>query len=241
MPGTYRCPAETGFYYLNSRYYDPATRRFISPDSIDVLTATANQPNYDTNLYAYCDNNPVMRVDRGGEFWDTLFDVVSLVTSVVDVVQNPSDPTAWAGLAADVVCLATPGLTGGGAVVKAVTKADDVVDVVKTVNKVDDVVDTAKAAKNLHRPYIRKSTRQAVEAAAPKLSDGRYIDPNMHTPINGKYDLGHVAGHEFNWEKNEAMKKGWSQKQFNDYMNDPSFYQIEDPHWNRSHKFEMRR
>lgn len=25
----------------------------------------------DKNLYAYCDNNPVMRVDYGGEFWET--------------------------------------------------------------------------------------------------------------------------------------------------------------------------
>ena len=36
-----------------------------------------------------------------------------------------------------------------------------------------------------------------------------------------------------------AMEKGWTQKQFNDYMNNPDFYRIEDPHWNRSHKFEM--
>ena len=32
-----------------------------------------------------------------------------------------------------------------------------------------------------------------------------------------------------------------TQKQFNDYMNNPLFYQIEDPLLNRSHKFEMRR
>ena len=96
----------------------------------------------DKNLYAYCDNNPVMRVDNGGEFWDTVFDVVSLCFSVVDVIKNPDDPWAWAGLAADVVSLAVPFATGGGTVVKAVSKADDVVDLVKTADRVTDTADT---------------------------------------------------------------------------------------------------
>ena len=59
---------ETGFYYLNSRYYDPVTGRFINPDNIAVLSLTPDALT-DKNLYAYCDNNPVMRADRGGEFW----------------------------------------------------------------------------------------------------------------------------------------------------------------------------
>ena len=45
--------------------------------------------------------------------------------------------------------------------------------------------------------------------------------------------------HEFWREKENAMAKGWSQKVFNDYMNNPSFYQIESPAINRSHKFEL--
>ena len=46
-----------------------------------------------------------MRRDDGGEFWDTVFDVVSLAFSVADVIANPSDPWAWVGLAGDVVDL----------------------------------------------------------------------------------------------------------------------------------------
>ena len=65
---------ETGLYYLQSRYYDPAVGRFINPDKCDVITATPTQLT-DKNLYAYCDNNPVMRVDGDGEFWDTVFNV----------------------------------------------------------------------------------------------------------------------------------------------------------------------
>ncbi len=59
---------ETGFYYLQSRYYDPVKGRFISPDAVDVLTATPMGLT-DKNLFAYCDNNPVVRADSGGDFW----------------------------------------------------------------------------------------------------------------------------------------------------------------------------
>ncbi|MBQ2253423.1 MAG: hypothetical protein II328_05495, partial [Clostridia bacterium] len=63
------------------------------------------------NMYAYCGNNPVNRIDSGGVFWDIVFDVVSLVASVVEVFNNPSDPWAWGGLAGDLVDL-VPIVTG---------------------------------------------------------------------------------------------------------------------------------
>ena len=53
-------------YYLNTRYYDAYIGRFISPDDISYLGANGDLNAY--NLYAYCDNNPVMRVDQDGEF-----------------------------------------------------------------------------------------------------------------------------------------------------------------------------
>ena len=56
---------ETGFYYLQSRYYDPTTGRFISPD---VLVSTG-QGIIGHNMYAYCGNNPVNRADDEGQFW----------------------------------------------------------------------------------------------------------------------------------------------------------------------------
>ena len=78
---------ETGLYYVSSRYYDPEIGRFISPDTTDVLTATPMGLT-DKNLYAYCDNNPVVRVDHGGEFWNVVIGAaiggaISLVSSIV--------------------------------------------------------------------------------------------------------------------------------------------------------------
>ena len=65
----YYYDSETSLYYLNSRYYDPAMRRFINADSFDTLIATPKQLT-DKNLFAYCDNNPIVRIDEGGEFWN---------------------------------------------------------------------------------------------------------------------------------------------------------------------------
>ena len=59
---------ETGLYYVSSRYYDPEVGRFISADDVDVLEVQDDL--YDKNLYAYCDNNPINRVDEEGDVWE---------------------------------------------------------------------------------------------------------------------------------------------------------------------------
>ena len=62
---------ETGFYYLQSRYYDPANRRFINAD---ILSSTG-QGIVGANMFAYCLNNPVNRIDAEGaiSLWVILF------------------------------------------------------------------------------------------------------------------------------------------------------------------------
>lgn len=51
-----------GLYFLKSRYYDPETCRFISPDIISILDEKNLSIN-GLNLYMYCGDNPVMYVD----------------------------------------------------------------------------------------------------------------------------------------------------------------------------------
>ena len=67
---------ETGLYYLQSRYYNPVIKRFISADTTAVLTADLMSI-YNKDLYSYCDNNPVVRVDTEGEFWNTIIGAVA--------------------------------------------------------------------------------------------------------------------------------------------------------------------
>ena len=56
----YYYDTETGLYYLQSRYYNPEWGRFLNADA--VLYGSV----FGFNQYAYCDNNPVIKVDFGG-------------------------------------------------------------------------------------------------------------------------------------------------------------------------------
>lgn len=60
---------ETGFYYLQSRYYDPNVCRFLSAD---VMFSTG-QGVLGHNMYAYCRNNAPTRIDIGGTEDETVY------------------------------------------------------------------------------------------------------------------------------------------------------------------------
>ena len=154
---------ETGLYCLGSRYYDPEVGRFVNADDTDVIFAKP-QELYHKNLYVYCDNNPVVRRDIQGYFWETLFDIVSLGTSVVEVCVNPGDPWNWAGLIGDAIDL-IPFVTGAGEATRAVKTANKVADKTTAVIKIQKAVDftpeSAKIVKSLDRSkgYTRSSLR----------------------------------------------------------------------------------
>ena len=61
---SYYYDADLGLYYLNSRYYDSNTCRFISPDKY----ISTGQGLIGYNMYAYCNNNPIMGYDPTGEW-----------------------------------------------------------------------------------------------------------------------------------------------------------------------------
>lgn len=57
---------ESGFYYLQSRYYDPATGRFLNADDTAYIGASGTILGY--SLFAYCENNPVSYMDSTGNW-----------------------------------------------------------------------------------------------------------------------------------------------------------------------------
>ena len=79
---------ETGFYYLQSRYYDPAIGRFINADNV---ISYAGHSLLGCNVFAYCFNNPVNMSDDSAH-WPkfspkTISSAISaLVEAVVFVV-----------------------------------------------------------------------------------------------------------------------------------------------------------
>ncbi len=56
---------DIGLYFLNARYYNPAWRRFISPDDSSYLDPESVNG---LNLYCYCNNDPVNYADPSGRF-----------------------------------------------------------------------------------------------------------------------------------------------------------------------------
>ena len=81
----YYYDAETGFYYLQSRYYDFANCRFINADTFATTDANGF---LSANMFAYCENNPVSNSDSEGEF------PIQVVAAAVSGVVNLA--TSWA-------------------------------------------------------------------------------------------------------------------------------------------------
>ena len=63
----YYYDTDSGFYYLQSRYYDPQIGRFINADSY----VSTGQGLLGCNMFAYCSNNPITKSDSTGDFWLT--------------------------------------------------------------------------------------------------------------------------------------------------------------------------
>ena len=210
----YYFDAESGMYYLQSRYYDPEIRRFISADDYGLLSASNTV--YDKNLYAYGDGNPIIRLDASGRIWETIFDIVSLGDSIWQTVMEPADPWNWIGLVGDTIDL-IPVVTGVGEAVRAVKtidRIDTAADTVSTVRKGwkvgDDITTVTKAGKSpawstvksrywKNEAYYRPDQYWAVDlprmraGRAPLVlsKSGKYYPMELHHTIPRRNGGGH--------------------------------------------------
>lgn len=82
----YYYDTDTGWYYLQSRYYDPEIGRFINADLPEY---TAEFSLDDNNLFAYCGNNPLLRDDKDGKFGNVV--IGALVGAAVNAVSTAID------------------------------------------------------------------------------------------------------------------------------------------------------
>lgn len=88
----YYYDAETGFYYLQSRYYDPAICRFINADTFATTDANGF---LSANMFAYCENNPIGNSDPDGYFAAALTGGGYLSGILVAGGANFWNPAGW--------------------------------------------------------------------------------------------------------------------------------------------------
>lgn len=142
----------TGLMYFGARHYDPRQSQWLSPDP--VLTrymggapAFGVYAPFNLSLYSYAGNNPTGYRDMAGEWVESAWDVFSLGTGVVSLVDNVrqgnwgSAAVDAGGVLLDSAALILPAVpAGAGVALKAARAADKVNDL----RKVEKQTDAAK-------------------------------------------------------------------------------------------------
>lgn len=81
---------ETGYYYLQSRYYDANICRFINAD-VPEITKVSKEVENGVNIFAYCNNDSVNNSDPTGLIkWDNVFGNISILTAVLSAIGTLS-------------------------------------------------------------------------------------------------------------------------------------------------------
>ena len=81
----------TGLYYLQSRYYNPEWGRFLNADDTSILLSSVGSP-LGANMYAYCNNNPINKIDYNGlSGTDVVKNVVPGLVSIIIISTVFSD------------------------------------------------------------------------------------------------------------------------------------------------------
>ena len=166
----YYYDSETGFYYLQSRYYDPENHRFINAD---VYTSTDSSDAIACNMFAYCQNNPVMLGDENGEVWSKL--VCMLVGAAVGALTSALATLTTGGSGRDVLKSAVVGAFAGGVIgFTGSMKAGKYVGraVGSAISAVDAYVTARKAGTNVAGSCLAAGVAFSATYAAASISAG---------------------------------------------------------------------
>lgn len=155
---------ETGFYYLQSRYYDPAIGRFINADSY----ASTGAGVIGCNMFAYCNNNPVIYIDVMGDIPQWLGNTLSGIGVAVGTVMFAGAIVASAGAVAALagIAAATVGATTATVAVVATvtTYATYAIAGSAAVLGANDAVEAFTGGTNLIRDKLLKGNQSTYDA-----------------------------------------------------------------------------
>ena len=155
---------ETSLYYLQSRYYDPFTGRFLNAD---VYADTQSGTPLSTNMFAYCENNPIISADYNGKELISLavFGFIMAVSlgvglATIAVVNTPSFKKGWSDLCNNIGRGLSEALKGLGNAVKWIaSKSKEIAnDIYKSFSKVKNKP-KYKSNTELHHIVAKGSTK----------------------------------------------------------------------------------
>ena len=164
---------ETGFYYLQSRYYNPEWGRFLNAD--DSLYSSI----FGFNLFAYCDNNPISYIDPYGEsgFAAALTGWASSAWGLT-LVDGPLP-------VGDIIYVAGCTVLGALAIVETIMLAEKVADLVQEAT--DDTPPSTE------RPVDENGKTIVTSKDPPREEDGYH-------PPKGKPERGRTKSGEYGWK-----------------------------------------
>ena len=186
--------SETGLYCLGSRYYDPEVGRFVNADDPGTIFAKP-QELYNKNLYAYCDNNPVIREDIQG-----YFPIPCIVGAVVGAVVSGFSYVLSSGGEIDGVELAKSCLVG--AVSGALAPLDPMKWVVKPLVACAAVINGINTVVNTEGDIGTRLLCRTFEAGATYISGvtannwtgGKVVLETVSAKIIGNAAVGYTVG-----------------------------------------------
>ena len=96
----YYFDSELSMYYLQSRYYNPRTARFLNADDTNLIGLLSQQSIIGANLFSYCENEPINHLDLIGCWAISM----SSLAYILDLGLFAASFTAW-GLALKIVII----------------------------------------------------------------------------------------------------------------------------------------